>query len=248
MDLRETLKKGGRHPWEISRADMLARVVGRIVKNARAGIADIGAGDMYFDERLLEILPAAKITAVDICYDEKVKKPGIAIARDIRELPDNSQDVVIMMDVLEHAADDSALLRAAARKLRPASAAGEGLIVITVPAFQCLWSPKDDFVGHHRRYTSRTLAAAVKRAGLRPVKMQYYYSGLVPARIVEKLLKRRNDNDVGAWNWSEGSFVTRIVRFVLNADFMMNKILSKLGLSLFGLSIMVVAEKRSFSD
>jgi ubiquinone/menaquinone biosynthesis C-methylase UbiE len=238
MDLREILPDQKRHPWELSRTDMMKRVVKGIVTIAAPSIADIGAGDMYFDEQLLKSIRDAKITAIDSGFDGKVKSKGIATLDDLKKLRDASQDIIIMMDVLEHVPDDSTFLKAAAKKLKVG-----GGIVITAPAFNCLWTPKDDFVKHFRRYTSRTLKSAIRSAGLKTEKSQYFYSSLVLPRILEKILKKDNSNEVGTWASTEKSLATRLVRFILNTDFMANLALSKIGLSLFGLSVLAVAKK-----
>src|SRR3546814_19735603 len=70
------------------------------------------------------------------------------------------------MDVLEHVEDDAGLLRTYLDKAPPQAQA-----VITVPAFQFLWSHHDVFLEHHRRYTLKTLSRVVERAGAVPLRM-----------------------------------------------------------------------------
>ncbi len=65
-------------------------------------------------------------------------------------------DSVLYIDVLEHIADDAGEARRAATRLR----AG-GKLIILAPAYQWLYSPFDLAIGHHRRYTRRSLSAAV---------------------------------------------------------------------------------------
>ena len=61
-------------------------------------------------------------------------------------------DVIGMFDVLEHVEDDAGAMRWAARQLEPG-----GIVVVTVPAFQFLWTEQDDAVHHTRRYTTGDL-------------------------------------------------------------------------------------------
>lgn len=65
-----------------------------------------------------------------------------------------------LFDVLEHMADDRAVLEELAR-LVPRG----GRLYLTVPAYQWLWSADDDLGGHHRRYTSGSLGRVVEQAG-----------------------------------------------------------------------------------
>lgn len=74
----------------------------------------------------------------------------------------------VMLNVLEHIADDVAALRSAARLVRPG-----GAVVVYVPAFNGAMSRFDRRIGHHRRYTRRTLAAALAAAGLPVQRLQY---------------------------------------------------------------------------
>src|SRR5688572_18311517 len=60
---------------------------------------------------------------------------------------DGSFDVVTMFDVLEHLSDDSRALNEVHRVLRPG-----GALVLSVPAYQKLWSAHDEALHHFRRY------------------------------------------------------------------------------------------------
>ncbi len=65
-----------------------------------------------------------------------------------------------LFDVLEHMADDRAVLEQLARLL-----SRDGRLYLTVPAYQWLWSTDDDLGGHHRRYSGRSLRRVVTAAG-----------------------------------------------------------------------------------
>ena len=62
-------------------------------------------------------------------------------------------DIVLAMDVLEHIQDDYSTLKEWKNTLKP-----NGLLLITVPAFQHLWSSHDIFLGHHRRYNKKDIS------------------------------------------------------------------------------------------
>jgi SAM-dependent methyltransferase len=70
-------------------------------------------------------------------------------------------DTVVMMNVLEHIADDAQALRDLADCVEPG-----GRIVIWVPGYMQLYGDFDRLVGHCRRYTPATLRQAVDAAGL----------------------------------------------------------------------------------
>ncbi|HLU33522.1 MAG TPA: class I SAM-dependent methyltransferase [Natronosporangium sp.] len=78
----------------------------------------------------------------------------------------------VMLNVLEHIEDDVAALRSAAGLVRPG-----GAVVVFVPAFPALMSRFDRLIGHYRRYTRRSLAAALAAAGL-PVERLHYVNSV----------------------------------------------------------------------
>lgn len=81
----------------------------------------------------------------------------------------------VMLNVLEHIGDDVAALRSAAGLVRPG-----GAVVVFVPAFNGAMSRFDRMIGHHRRYTRRTLGAAMTSAGLGVERLHYVNSvGLI---------------------------------------------------------------------
>lgn len=69
-------------------------------------------------------------------------------------------DLIIGIDVLEHVDDDAAALREIYRVCRPG-----GLLILTVPAFQFLWSRRDEQNHHKRRYTLSQFRDRVLEAG-----------------------------------------------------------------------------------
>src|SRR5437773_6447922 len=69
-------------------------------------------------------------------------------------------DAILYIDVLEHIEDDVGELRRAAAHL-----GNQGRLVVLAPAHPCLFSQFDAAVGHHRRYTRKSLKAAGGAAG-----------------------------------------------------------------------------------
>jgi len=89
-------------------------------------------------------------------------------------IADGSMEVVCLLDVIEHIPDPAPALAEAARVLRP-----DGVLVVNVPAHQWLWSAADEFLGHERRYTRRTLAATLTAAGFETALLTHTFSWLV---------------------------------------------------------------------
>jgi len=100
-----------------------------------------------------------------------------------------AHSAVVAYNVLEHIEDDVAALRSFAGLVRPG-----GNVVLFVPAFLFAMSDFDREIGHYRRYTRRTLTAALLDAGLRPVDVHYVNPvGLVGWVVLMRLMHKRTD-------------------------------------------------------
>ena len=99
---------------------------------------------------------------------------------------DGSFDLVTVLDVIEHVDEDEAILRESFRVLRPG-----GILAISTPAFQWLWSHNDVLNGHKRRYSSRQLRERVERAGLRVRRMTFGFFLVFPMSAPLILLRNR---------------------------------------------------------
>lgn len=91
-----------------------------------------------------------------------------------------------LFDVIEHVEDDGALLRATHAVLRR-----DGVLAVTVPAYDALWSAEDDAAGHHRRYTERTLRAVLERSGFTVDYATYFFAPLTVPLFFARSLRYR---------------------------------------------------------
>ncbi len=81
--------------------------------------------------------------------------PGITVSSGtICSLAGRLFDTILYIDVLEHIEDDKSELARAVRLLRPG-----GRLIVLAPAYQALYSPFDEAIGHYRRYDRKSLIA-----------------------------------------------------------------------------------------
>lgn len=103
-------------------------------------------------------------------------------------------DLIAALDVVEHLDQDVASVAALKDKLSP-----EGRLVITVPAYQFLWSEHDRRNHHKRRYTQASLRRVLEAAGIAIERMTYFNSHLFPliagVRLAARALRLKNDGD-----------------------------------------------------
>jgi 2-polyprenyl-3-methyl-5-hydroxy-6-metoxy-1,4-benzoquinol methylase len=186
MDLKETDILGSsieQHWYYRSKAAAMSRMLQGIEGRK---ILDVGAGSGFFSHHLLTHTPASEAWCVDISYgadsDATTAGKPVHYRRSIESVDAN---LVLLMDVLEHVDDDVGLLKAYIDKVPSGSC-----FLMTVPAFQFLWSGHDDFLEHKRRYTLSQLEAVAKDAGL-TVRQGAYYFGLVfPIAATLRLLPK----------------------------------------------------------
>lgn len=150
-------------------------------------LLDVGAGSGFFSRALLQEGLATEATCVDPAYaadrDEEVGGKPLRFRRVAPPGAREAARTVLMMDVLEHVADDAALAREYA-------AACGARVIATVPAFMWLWSDHDEFLGHYRRYTLQRLESVLETAGLRVEVGCYCYAAVLPAVAALRLARR----------------------------------------------------------
>jgi len=106
---------------------------------------------------------------------------------DVVRLPfaDNSFDLILALDLIEHIERDDLLIREFNRVLRPG-----GCVMATVPAHPSLWSDHDIALHHFRRYTKQSFAELFDDGGFDFLKYSYGISfvhpGIVAFRHAQK--------------------------------------------------------------
>ena len=249
MDLKEKTQNENRHPWELSRTKNLLHIIKKcLLDKNNVKIADIGAGDMYFDKQLVEKLKDENITPIIFAIDKEYSKQishekEIIMLNDIQILEKESMDCIIMMDVLEHIEDDSKFLELVLDRLKE-----NGVLIVTVPAFQSLFSFHDTFLLHFRRYQYEKLQNLLLRNKFEVIHSHYFYTTLYLARWLqlklEKVWPSKRTTGIGMWKYSQANLITKSFASILNADFCFNGIFSKIGVRLPGLSLLAVVKKR----
>ena len=155
-----------RHWWWEGRRGVLDAALGRMQLPTDSRILEIGCGT---GSTFPVLARHGKVWGSDPDETMVALAAGRAGVQEVRLgfLPDRlpfgeeTFDLIAMLDVLEHVDEETAALKAAAARLAPG-----GRLLITVPAYQFLWSKLDELAGHKRRYTRRRLLRACRDAGL----------------------------------------------------------------------------------
>jgi SAM-dependent methyltransferase len=186
----QTHRAEDRHWWYRGRRNVLERVVADLRLPARARILDAGCGS---GRNMVEFARHGEVTGVELSPTSvglaRERGAGEVIEGSVLEMPFEADafELAASLDVIEHLEDDLQALRELRRVVAPG-----GSLLVTVPAYQWLWSGHDEINHHHRRYTRRSLQSVGEQAGWQQVRTTYFNSLLLPAAIALRVLDRFN--------------------------------------------------------
>jgi hypothetical protein len=247
---------GTRHPWERARVELAIRLLERhVTLGPGAAVLDIGCGDTFVVEELARRYPHARFCAVDSGFTEELIETyrrrlavgNVSLFSRLDAVPlSQPASLVLLMDVVEHIADDRGFLY----ELRDQPWIGHDTRwLFTVPAYQWLYSEHDRFLGHHRRYSLHGLHGLLSAARLAPLESGYWFTSLLAVRALqvarERLRGRTNATTTDLAAWRSDELTTRRLTRILTLDGSLGLRLSALGvgLSVPGLSCFAICRK-----
>jgi SAM-dependent methyltransferase len=157
---------------------------------ARGPILDLGGGNGCVADALnqngieailMEPGPAGAVAARQRGIDTVI----CATLQQAKARP-QSLPAVGMFDVLEHIENDAGFLRQLHDNMQP-----QGLLYVTVPAFQLLWSQEDILAEHYRRYTRSSLQNLLAQNGFEVLFCSYFFRPLLFAILLFRSLPFR---------------------------------------------------------
>jgi len=184
----QTHRAEDRHWWYKGRRAVLERVIADLPLPPHARILDAGCGS---GRNMVELAPRGTVTGVELSDTSaclaRAREAGRVIEGSIMDMPfdRDSFDLAVSLDVIEHLQDDLGALPELRRVVAPG-----GWLLVTVPAYQWLWSGHDVINHHRRRYTRCSLLAVAERAGWECMRTTYFNSFLLPVAILLRVLDR----------------------------------------------------------
>lgn len=186
----QTHQAEDRHWWYRGRRTVLEGVIAGLGLPPGARILDAGCGS---GRNMVELARHGGVTGIELSETSaalaRERGAGEVISGSVLEMPfaDDSFDLAVSLDVIEHLEDDLGALRELRRTVAPG-----GALLVTVPAYQWLWSGHDEINHHHRRYTRRSLQRVAEQAGWHQARTTYFNSLLLPVAILLRVLDRVN--------------------------------------------------------
>jgi SAM-dependent methyltransferase len=187
------------HWWFIGRRLLFSEMIKGFDLPRDAEILDVGTSTGT-NLRLLRDLGFTRIIGVDqspvaiqFCADKGLGQVKLG---DVCALPfpDQSFDLILATDIIEHVADDLVALRELHRVLKP----GQPLL-LTVPAFPILWGLQDQVSHHKRRYRLGQLLKKLDEAKLSAQRHFYFnyllFLPILTARQLMRVLRVRIESE-----------------------------------------------------
>lgn len=181
--------------WHVAKRRLVQEAIQRDVADlSRKKILDVGCGTGAMISELASL--TSRVYGVDgarLSF-KYCRQRGLVNIRqyDFEKglpYPNQSFDIIVCLDVLEHVQKDQEFIGEFYRVLKKG-----GKLFLTVPAYQSLWTYWDEMLGHKRRYRRSNLLQILKKVGFRTQFDSYFYSFLVPVAIVFRSLKTILDN------------------------------------------------------
>ena len=189
----QTHRAEDRHWWYRGRRKVLERVIGELPLPTRARILDAGCGS---GRNMVELARHGTVTGVELSYTSvglaRTRYAGEVIEGSVLAMPslEESFELAVSLDVIEHLQDDLWALRELRRVVAPG-----GALLVTVPAYPWLWSGHDEVNHHHRRYTRRSLPRSPSRPAGAPCAPPTSTRCCCPSRSRLRVLERLEPQD-----------------------------------------------------
>jgi SAM-dependent methyltransferase len=228
------------HFWFTARSRLIVWALRKHFPHAQS-LLEIGCGTGNVLGAIAEAAPALRVAGSEAHASAlalaRSRAPGAMLLQmDARRIPYRDEfDVVGAFDVLEHIEEDDCVLR----EMFEACRAGGGAI-ITVPQHPWLWSYRDEFAHHVRRYRRAELLRKVRAAGFEGIWASSFVTALLPLMALSRLRQKSPRGFDAASELRVG----RVANRALGAVMALERRLVQAGLKLpAGGSLLVIAHK-----
>ena len=225
--------------WNKGRRQILNSLIKSMTDHTNLKILDVGCGP---GGTSIAFNAFGRVTGID--YSTTALKIALKRGLDVFKstlinvpVKDESFDLITALDVIEHIQDEQQVLTEIKRMLKP-----DGFVVITVPAFQFLWSEHDVAVSHVRRYDIKSLRKSLDDAGFTIIRVSYFVSFVFPLVALYRIMTRfgiKKSNPKPNMN-KLPQLVNNMLERIMCVE---NSILKKFNFP-FGVSIVCIVKKR----
>jgi len=170
------------HWWWRARENLILTTMERLrPRKSWGSILDVGCGGGLFFDRLSEFgeVEGVESNPALVTEDNRWRHQIHVSTFDATFQPNKKYSLILMLDVLEHFANPLVCLRRSEDLLDSV-----GTIIITVPAFTCLWTSHDDLNRHFFRFTNKSFRELLSRTSLRIHDLQYFFHWMFAVKML----------------------------------------------------------------
>lgn len=176
------------HWWFRARENYLKQILSKFVKNKNNKILEIGIGT---GANIKILQKYGEVFGIDVSEQSinlvKEKFPNVKVYK--KKFPSQSLDekyhLICLFDVLEHIDNDEEALKKINDLLIE-----NGNLIISVPAFNFLWSYHDEIHHHKRRYSKNDLKGLLISSGYKIEFCGYFNFLLFPLALIQRVLSK----------------------------------------------------------
>lgn len=168
------------HFWWATRRALVVHLLDDLGAGFGSSVLDVGCGSGVTAEEVAA--HGSEVIGVDLeTHGHSHIGPVRLIEGDYLQLASDlgQFDFVLALDSVEHFPDEAVVLGALATNVKRG-----GYLIVTVPAYQWLWSSHDDENIHYRRYTASRLRLALQGAGFEVERLGYAFLSLTAPKAV----------------------------------------------------------------
>ena len=233
------IKNQKTHWWFSVRRELISKFIKRYSKNKKLKILDYGCGsgtnikaltkfgDVYCyekDKRTLDYLSSE--------YKEDKK---VTIIKNLKR--QIKYDLIVLADVLEHIKEDSNASKTLKKFLKP-----QGQILITVPAYNFLFSKKDEVLKHFRRYGYNEIKNLISK-NFKILRITFFNTLLFfPITLITFIFKIFRVDYIEDVENTPNKLINNLLYYIFSIELFFLKYID----FPFGVSIIIVGEKKNF--
>jgi 2-polyprenyl-3-methyl-5-hydroxy-6-metoxy-1,4-benzoquinol methylase len=235
------------HWWFRWRYELITKLVRSLKNKPEFRILDAGCGTGQMTKRLEALGEAVGLDSAQEAIDYARSRGVECLVRGSITAPpfaDGSFDCVLALDVIEHVDDDIGILLSLYQVIKPG-----GHLIITVPAFDTLWSEHDEINHHKRRYRSPRLRHLIAEAGFEIDRLSYcnttlYFPVLATrkAKNLWRAVSRTKPGENRPLQSDLGDYPKPVNELLFNLMRLETKLMDRVDMP-FGVSILAVARK-----
>lgn len=209
--LQELVELEDTYWWHVAKRELVLKLLaqhapapGRLIEGGIGSARNLLAfRDAGYDVIGYDVMPEA-VQNARMRGIEHVEQHDLTAAWPVET---GTAKAVVLLDVIEHVEFPTRVLYHARQALKM-----DGVVIVTVPAYQWLYSDWDQALGHYRRYTKQALRDQAVSAGLTPLRITHWNSFTLPAAMAVRTARKLRQTEPSADFPRVSPFANRVLR------------------------------------